>query len=308
MEFGKLPTFTGDQVALLRQRGMLVRNTSEAETWLETVGYYRLSAYWLPFELPPPPGQTRSKRFAEGTSFDQVIERYVFDRKLRLLLLEAIERVEIHVRSRWTYHLAHAHGAHAHLRASAFRGARVHTELLAKLARSAEKSDETFIAHYRTKYTDPYLPPLWAVTELMTFGELSRWVQITRDLPIKAAVTRDLGLPTVEITDGVLQALSYVRNICAHHSRLWNKRLVKRVPRVKRWGRDMVLDTSTGQAQPDNRLYNVMVALLHLLDSQRTDSTWRARLIDLLGTVSALELHAMGFPEDWQERSVWGGP
>ena len=185
---------------------MLVRNTSEAETWLETVGYYRLSAYWLPFELPPPPGQTRSKRFAEGTSFDQVIERYVFDRKLRLLLLEAIERVEIHVRSRWTYHLAHAHGAHAHLRASAFRGARVHTELLAKLARSAEKSDETFIAHYRTKYTDPYLPPLWAVTELMTFGELSRWVQITRDLPIKAAVTRDLGLPTVEITDGVLQA------------------------------------------------------------------------------------------------------
>lgn len=308
MEFGKLPTLTGDQVALLRQRGMLVRNTSEAETWLETVGYYRLSAYWLPFELPPPPGQTRSKRFAEGTSFDQVIERYVFDRKLRLLLLEAIERVEIHVRSRWTYHLAHAHGAHAHLRVSAFRGARVHTELLAKLARSAEKSDETFIAHYRTKYTDPYLPPLWAVTELMTFGELSRWVQITRDLPIKAAVTRDLGLPTVEITDGVLQALSYVRNICAHHSRLWNKRLVKRVPRVKRWGRDMVLDTSTGQAQPDNRLYNVMVALLHLLDSQRTDSTWRARLIDLLGTVSALELHAMGFPEDWQERSVWGGP
>ena len=89
---------------------------------------------------------------------------------------------------------------------------------------------------------------------------------------------------------------------------MWNKRLVKRVPRVKRWGRDMVLDTSTGQSQPDNRLYNVMVALLHLPDSQRTDSTWRARLIDLLGTVSDLELRAMGFPEDWQERSVWGSP
>ena len=305
LEFGKLPTLVGDQVALLRQRGMLIRDTSEAETWLESVGYYRLSAYWLSFEMPAPPGQTRSKRFAVGTSFDQVIERYVFDRKLRLLLLEAIERVEIHVRSRWTYHLSHAHGAHAHLDPSAFRGAKAHTELLAKLARSTDKSDETFIAHYRTKYTDPYLPPLWAVTELMTFGELSRWVQITKDLHVKAAVTRDLGLPTLEITDGVLQALSYVRNICAHHSRLWNKRLVKRVPRVKRWGRDMVIDTSMGQAQPDNRIYNVVVALLHLLDSQLTDSTWRSRLIDLLRTVTDLERRAMGFPDDWQGRTVW---
>lgn len=178
-------------------------------------------------------------------------------------------------------------------------------DLLAKLARSSEKSDETFIVHYRGKYLEPYLPPLWAVTELMTFGELSRWVQITKDPKIKAAVGRDLGLPTLELADGVLQALAYVRNICAHHGRLWNKRLVKRIPKVKRWGRDIAIDRSSGQDQPDNRIYNVMVALLHLLESQQTDTSWKSRLLDLLGSIPKSELNDMGFPDDWRDLSIW---
>lgn len=284
---------------------MAIGDAAEADRWLQSVGYYRLSAYWLPFEVPAHVTQTRSKQFFRGTSFDQVTARYIFDRKLRLLLLEAIERVEIHVRSRWTYHLVHAVGAHAHLDTVSFRGARAHMDLLAKLARSSEKSDETFIVHYRGKYLEPYLPPLWAVTELMTFGELSRWVQITKDPKIKAAVGRDLGLPTLELADGVLQALAYVRNICAHHGRLWNKRLVKRIPKVKRWGRDIAIDRSSGQDQPDNRIYNVMVALLHLLESQQTDTSWKSRLLDLLGSIPKSELNNMGFPDDWRDLSIW---
>lgn len=305
MKFEKIPTTIPAQVALLQERGMAMSDVPEVEKWLRSVGYYRLSAYWLSFEVPPPEGQTRSKRFVEGTSFEQVTARYVFDRRLRLLLLEAIERVEIHVRSRWTFHLAHAKGAHAHLDASSFRAARFHAELLAKLAKSAEKSDETFIVHYREKYKQPYLPPLWAVTELMTFGELSKWVQITKDVSIKAAVSRDLGLPTADLGDGVLQALSYVRNICAHHGRLWNKRLVKRVPKVKRWGADLVIDADGVQEQPDNRIYNVMVTLLRLLDRQETDSTWRARLIELLDPLSEDERADMGFPTEWRDRRIW---
>lgn len=284
---------------------MDVGDGGELEKWLSSVGYYRLSAYWLPFEAPPSIGQTRSKRFVEGTSFEQVVARYIFDRRLRLLLLEAIERVEIQVRSRWTYHLSHAKGAHAHLQSSCFKAVKFHSKLLTKLAESAEKSDETFIIHYRTKYKQPDLPPLWAVTELMTFGELSKWVQITKDVRIKSSVSRDLGLPTAEVGDGILQALSYVRNICAHHGRLWNKRLVKRVPKVKRWGDDLLIATDGGQDQPDNRIYNVMVSLLHLLEHQQTDSTWRSRLIDLLETRSDGERADMGFPAGWRDKRIW---
>jgi abortive infection bacteriophage resistance protein len=82
---------------------------------LRAIGYYRLGAYWLPFEQAALPGQTRSKKFAAGVSIDDIMSIYIFDRHLRAILMEAIERIEIAIRSRWTNRLALAHGAHAHL-------------------------------------------------------------------------------------------------------------------------------------------------------------------------------------------------
>lgn len=278
-----------------------------AKKWLETVGYYRLSAYWLPFEEPAASGAVRSKVFNSGTTLQIVAELYVFDRRLRVIVLEAIERVEVHVRSRWTYHMSHAHGPHAHLNHLLFSGGLSHAEQLVRLARSVDKSEETFILHYKGKYTEPYSPPLWSATELMTLGELSKWFQATKDNSIKSHVGRDLGLPTKEIVEGVLQALSYVRNICAHHGRLWNRRTVKRLPKIKRFRNDLVVRKGDdGQEQNDNRLYNVLVVLLHLMDRQATDSTLRDRLRVLVDERSIEEQTAMGFPANWQTRSVWG--
>ena len=285
---------------------MAVGAEETASKWLESVGYYRLSAYWLPFEVPSRTDAVRSKTFRKGTTLDAVVDLYVFDRKLRLLVLEAIERVEVHVRSRWTYHMAHAHGPHAHLNHALFAGGLNHAEQLVRLARSVEKSEETFIAHYKGKYTEPYSPPLWSATELMTLGELSKWFQATRDNSIKSKVGRDIALPTKEIVEGVLQVLSYIRNICAHHGRLWNRRTVKRLPKIKRFREDLVLVANvSGQDENDNRLYNALVVLLHLMDQQGTDSTLRGRLQDLLEPRSLPELGQMGFPSDWQSRPIW---
>ncbi len=276
-----------------------------AKQWLESVGYYRLSAYWLRFEAPPTNGAVRSKIFQHGSKFEAVTDLYIFDRRLRVLLLEAIERVEIHVRSRWTYQMSHAHGAHAHLKHELFSGGLNHAEQLVRLARSVEKSEETFILHYKGKYTEPYSPPLWAATELMTLGELSKWFQASRDNSIKSKVGQELGLPTKEIIEGVLQTLSYVRNICAHHGRLWNRRMVKRLPKIKRLRANLVLVEHGGEQVSDNRIYNVLVVVLHMLDRQKTDSTFRKRLHDLLDGTSESALASMGFPENWRSRTIW---
>ena len=122
LKFTKKPSSIEQQLQLLIQRGMDVGDHDTAMKWLETVGYYRLSAYWLPFERPPENGNARSKIFESGATLSAVTDLYVFDRRLRVLVLEAIERVEVHVRSRWTYHMAHAHGAHAHLDHRLFSG------------------------------------------------------------------------------------------------------------------------------------------------------------------------------------------
>lgn len=285
---------------------MDIDDADTAMQWLETVGYYRLSAYWLPFELPPEGELVRSKTFRPKTTLKAVTDLYVFDRRLRVLVLEAIERVEVHVRSRWTYHMSHAHGTHAHLEYRQFSSGLNHAEQLVRLARSVDKSEETFIKHFKKKYTEPHSPPLWQATELMTLGELSKWFQATKDNSVKSRVGYDLGLPTIEIVESVLQVLSYVRNICAHHGRLWNRETVKRLPKIKRFAEDLVFTKdSKNKDVCDNRLYNVLAVLLHLIDRQATDSSFRERLRALIEERSEDERRSMGFPGDWQTRPIW---
>lgn len=306
MRFEKLATTIDRQLDLLATRGMLIGDEPSARTWLETVGYYRLSAYWLPLERPAENGASRSKRFKVGVSLQDVTDLYVFDRKLRILVLEAIERIEVNVRSRWTYHMSHAHGAHAHLNHALFNGGLDLAEQLVRLARSVEKSEETFVLHYKRKYSYPYSPPLWSATELMTLGELSKWFQGTRDNRIKSQVARDVGLPTVEVAEGVLQVLSYVRNICAHHGRLWNRRTVKRLPLIKRFQHDLCLvNDRSGKWEVDNSTYNVLTVIITMMDFQNTDGTYRSRLMALLSERSDRDRAAMGFPIDWKARQIW---
>lgn len=309
MRFEKLATTIEEQMALLAERGMACSDRALMERWLLTVGYYRLSAYWLPLEEAPPKDRTRSKRFRPGTRFEDVVDVYVFDRQLRLLVTEAIKRVEIALRSRWTNRMTLMQGPHAHLNPTNFISGWDHARRLAAISAEAERSNEVFVQHYRGKYTDPYLPPLWMITELMTFGQLSKWLDATADLGIRDAVARDLGMPSREMLEGTIQALSYVRNICAHHGRLWNRRLVKRVPLIKRFRADLVVEvqeTKSGrQDQPANHVYNVLVVLIRLLRHQSADTTFPARLRELILTRSDDQRRSMGFPEDWLRRPVW---
>ncbi|MFC4257249.1 Abi family protein [Altererythrobacter xixiisoli] len=308
MLYDKPATTIDEQIVLLAERGM-GGDQALMRRWLETVGYYRLSAYWLPVELPAAEGQTRTKIFQPGTMFEAIVDIYVFDRKLRLLVMEGIERIEIALRSRWTNRLTLAHGSHAHLAVSVFQSGYDHIGLLSALANRAKDSNEVFVEHYRQKYAEPFMPPLWIVTELMTFGELSRWFALTKDLKVKSAVARDLGLPSREVLEGTLQLLSYIRNICAHHGRLWNRQTVKRLPNIKRFKDDLVVvetRTSQGiQAQPANFIYNALVALVHMLRHQSPDTSFAQRVTALVKTRSPDQLRAMGFPTDWQARPCW---
>jgi abortive infection bacteriophage resistance protein len=305
--YEKQATTIEHQIELLLGRGMECENHSMMEAFLRTVGYYRLSAYWLPMETPPAKGQTRSKTFHPGTRFEDVIDIYIFDRKLRLAMMEGIERIEIAVRSRWTNRMTLAHGPHAHLASANFGSPIAHAERIVKLARSIEKSNEVMVDHYRNAYDRPELPPLWTATETMTIGDLSKWLAETRDAKIQSDVARDLGLPARELLLGSLEVFSLIRNTCAHHGRLWNRRLVKRMPLIKRFRADFVFEPEgkTGKNQASNLIYNSIAVLLHLLHCQNTDTGFSARLKDLIETVSDEQRGLMGFPEDWRNRPAW---
>jgi len=115
MRFEKPALSLEAQVAQWQARGLVIGDPAKAQQSLANIGYYRLSAYGVPFEAPVPDGSPRTHQFLPGTTFEQVLGLYVFDRKLRLLVMEALERVEVAVRTRWAHALAMRYGAHAYL-------------------------------------------------------------------------------------------------------------------------------------------------------------------------------------------------
>lgn len=99
MRFAKPPASIDQQIDLLVQRGMDVPDRQRAAHYLRHLNYYRLRGYWLPFESGI--ADNGDHRFQAGTMFEHVLERYVFDRELRLLVMDAIERIEVSVRTHW---------------------------------------------------------------------------------------------------------------------------------------------------------------------------------------------------------------
>lgn len=279
---------------------MELGDRARAEHFLTHISYYRLRAYWLPFEIRQQPGQD-GHAFRPGTTFDDVIALYVFDRELRLLVMDAIERFEVSLRSVMANHLGLAHGPFAHCQSHLFRDPKVWGDTSADLAKEYQRSRETFAEHFRTKYTGLSSPPIWAATELMAFGQLSRWLA-----NLAAPADRQRIAAAYFLDERILVSfthhLSIVRNHCAHHSRLWNRSLSFKMmlPTKKPKG-----IASNFNVQAPGKLYNTLTMLVYLLGIISPGATWRQRVVDLLKANPGIRVSDMGFPADWETRPLW---
>jgi abortive infection bacteriophage resistance protein len=290
--FAKPATTHAEQVELLRSRGMAVENGAEAEFHLRHLNYYRLRAYWLPFEE-----DDATHRFIPGTDFQQVVDLYRFDRELRLLVLDALERIEVSVRSHWAYELAHRHGPHAHLdRALAFNHDHWRSNF-DSLRKEVERSDETFIRHMNATYAED-LPPVWAVCEVMSLGLLSRWYRNLKLMSTRSAIAIAYGVDQ-KVFESWLRHLTLVRNVCAHHGRLWNRDFTL-LPATPKNPHQLAAQFRRGSL----KIYNSLLILLHCMDRASPRHHWRHRLKTLLAE-DAFRPQAMGFPANWQSQPLW---
>lgn len=293
--FDKPPTTYPQQIALLKQRGMHIEDDAEALFYLEHLNYYRLTAYWLPFEA-----DHATHQFKAGTSFASVLELYRFDRELRLLLLDAIERVEVSVRAHWAYALAHHHGAHAHLDDTLAVNRSNWQKNTADLEKEVRRADERFILHMADHYVET-LPPVWAVCEVMSLGVLSRWYGNLKPMPTRKIIAAAYGLDEA-VLGSWLHHLSQVRNVCAHHGRLYNRDFKRTPMRPKRKPANVA-----SAFAPNRRLYNTLIILLYFMDTLAPNHTWRSRLIALLNRY-AHTLPNMGFVGQWLHHPLWVEP
>lgn len=295
------PSLTIDQqIAHLRAKGMHIADDAAAEYWLRHVSYYRLSAYWLYFEFPK--GQN-GPRFRPGTSFDKVTSLYDFDRILRRLVMRGTEHVEVALRGSWAYQLAQHGNGHSYLDANLYSDRKEFHKNLAKLAGEVGWSRETYIKHYRDSYDSPALPPVWMVAEMMSFGQLSRWYSNLADRALRNRIAAPLDLPETVLVP-LIRHVTDIRNICAHHGRLWNRGFLQ-PPKLAQKPLDLLNSLDQAATQAPARLYNGLTMIAHVVRTVAPDSSWIGDLAVHLKTHPTEDLAAMGFIEDWEHRPLW---
>jgi len=292
------PHYTYDQqLNALVKKGMVIdMPESQALHYLAHCNYYRLSGYWYDYKV------NNTEVFKTNTRFSEIIQLYQFDKELRILLLDAIEQIEVSVRTKMAYHLGEVYGAHALLKKEIFHNQGAYQKTLTKLKKDTLDSNEVFIQHFLAKYEEP-LPPIWAVVELMSMGQLSHCYKNlkTRQDAKLIADNFDLDSKTLQ---SFLHHLTTIRNHCAHHSRVWNRRFTITIQRPKNKP-IALLSAWQGHAIASKKLYNTLIMMVWMLNIIEPEHTWAHQLKSLLNEYSSIDPHKMGFVKEWEKEAIW---
>lgn len=311
MKFTKPPLSYQQQIALLETRGLSVPDHAHAEHYLKHISYYRLSAYALPY-------QQVKDVFNEGTAFDDLLNLYVFDRELRLLVFDAIERIEIAFRTQMIYQLSHKYGSHWQEDQNIFapryvNKAGITVDIFADTKKVIQEHcnvnrPEVFIAHYLRKYTQPAIPPSWMSIELLTIGQLSRLYSALKNNADKNDIATYFRLHHT-LMQSWLHAITYVRNICAHHSRLWNREFAIQPDIPKK---TLPLPWLTFKTTNNRRCFYFLSILKYLLQTVNPTGHFKQRLVDRIQEHKTVPIQFLGIPTDgkgalidWQAEQLW---
>lgn len=297
MQFTKKPLSIADQIVKLSGRGLNIQDVPFAESKLSHISYYHLRAYTYPFQ-----NNTDSDHpFTRAISIEEILSFYEFDRDLRLLIFDAIERIEIALRTKIVYHFALAHGSHWFENKALYRNWNYFANDIASLDKEIDRSDEEFIRHYKKKYTNPLRPPAWMSLEVATLTTLSKLFQNLTRSPEKKIVAKSFGLDFL-ILENWMHVLSNVRNICAHHCRLYNRTLSQSlVIPIYTFNNKWISTNSIDNA----KIYAVICAIIYLLDRINNSYDIRTRMNALFAKYPDVNPALLNFPSNWQNEPLW---
>lgn len=287
----KPPKTAPDLAALLSNRGLLIPDMARAERHIKTVGYYRLMGYGRHFFDP------QSQKFLPGTTYDHIWNAYKFDRKLRLLTLDAIERIEVAVRTAFSNEMCLTHGAHWFMDSSFFNDPKDRNSFCQSLRKEFSDGKNEITKHYFSNYHLPDLPPAWMAMECISMGT---WVKALKSLKQihQSPIANLFNLSRMSFTSWI-GSLAWVRNVCAHHGLLWN-RTNMRPPKAPT--QQMNYPNFSNSAAT---YFATAVISYAFLKQIVTKSTWVDRLDALLNEYPTVKIADMGFPPDWRKDPFW---
>lgn len=297
MLYSKSPIDISAQIALLKSRGLQFKNETRSAHYLSNISYYRLRAYTYPFQ----DNLNIKYPFTKPLYFEDIIDLYVFDRKLRILVFDAIEKIEIALRTKIVYHYSLTHGSHWHENGSLYLSNTRFIKDLADLYKEVDRSTETFIKHYINKYTNPIYPASWMSLEVASMGLLSKLFSNLKNCPEKKKIFYDFGVKDYKVLESWLHSICHIRNICAHHGRLWNRRLTA-IPEMPRNPIHQFLNNKNINT---NKIYATLSCMTYILHIISPGNNFNANLRILLQHSNLINLKEMGFPVDWEKEPIW---
>lgn len=291
-----------EQLARVQAGGIKVQDPAKALQALASVSYYRLKVYWHPF-LPQNNANAPGDASAADGSFEQALALYEFDRQLRLLVMDVLERFEVLIRTAVTYHIGHSYGAMGHERPENFHPSFEHKKWIKHLHGETARSRDPAIRDFKFKYSQDFpVLPIWMVSELISLGSMSRlyWGMLHED---KRAIATPFRVHHKRLANW-LHVLTYVRNVGAHHGRLWNRNLAIQPKAMK-----SLLEWQAPVTPRTDRIFYVLLMLRHLMRGQEKLDDWAKQCEMLLSPVVAMPRWRieMGFPENWAQHPIWTG-
>lgn len=295
MKYSEPPLTFKEQAETLLKRGLITEKEVLIKR-LQAVNYYRLSSYWHPF-------LSRDNSFKSNTTLKEIWKRYTFDRHLRLIVLDAIERIEIGIRTNLIYNFVHEYGPFGYLKNENIPNLipKDYKRWLDFLKHETKRSREEFVINFFSKHGDQHeWLPLGMAGEALTFGMLVTFFRGAHK-SIKRQVSKQYSL-AFGVLESWVRVLNTTRNICAHHSRLWNRELGDKpiIPLAKKhpeWHEPVKIE--------NNRVFGILTILKYLLGEIAPQSNWFSRLQGLLKEYPEIPLKQMGFPEEWMENPIW---
>ena len=280
------PAGVNEQLQTLQKRGMIIDDYPFAKDFLEEVYFHRFLSYSVPFfDLGD------KYCYKSGTTFQDVVKVYEFDSQLRSMILEAIEKIEISVRTQFI-NLSWKYGSHFYLNHKLFRDHKLLNDSIERIQYQLKAGHDLLVTDYYHRYQDPDMPPIWIAIELTSIGQLSKWLMNLKNIADKEAVAKRYEIH-YSVLQAILDNLTMIRNHSAHHTRIWNRSFKLECIIDER---HLVLSNALCDG---SRIYSVLLLITYILKTLGIEQPFFKKLKNLID-IYGVNISAMGFPETWQ--------
>ncbi|WP_443739005.1 Abi family protein [Treponema sp.] len=287
-----------EQADLLINRGLNINSREDLIKKLASVNYYKLRGYTYPYQDNTEPNSP----FLPRNNWDEIWSDYVLDSRLRALLFESISHIETALKTQLTLNMSLGHEPTWYTDKDLFHNDEHFRTNFSELLKDWARSKEKFKEHYENDYNNAQLPPSWIIFETATYGVMSKYYgNLKKSVPEKDFIAQYFGFPhgCTEYLKSWLQNLNIVRNICAHHGRLFSRTGIV---------------TPSYPTLPDNwlvlgfahdKIYSSICVIKRLLDYCMPEYDFKTKLFDLISTASANQKSKMGFPAGWENEPLF---